>query len=743
MSARTHSALLPAGAAGIPTLHRSLSRTLPALLAMALALAVAACGRAPTSPSPPATETALTDTAPIARQVDHRVSSPHGERQDPYYWLRDDERSNPEVLAYLEAENAWHDRHMARLQPLADRLYDEIVGRIKQDDASVPYHDRGWWYYVRYEEGREYPIHARRKGSMDAPEQILLDGNAMAAGKEFFQIGNYQVSDDGRWLAWAEDTVGRRQYVIRFKDLDSGRILPAQITGVSASLAWAADNATVFYTENDPDTLLSTRIRRHTLGTDPADDVVVYEEADDAFYIGVGRTGDHRYVVIHASSTVSDEIRFLPADQPHGAFSVLAPRARDFEYSADHIGDRWLIRTNWQAANFRLMQVRDDQTGNREHWQEVLAHREDVYLDDFELFTGFIAIDERSQGLRRVRVRSWDGSHDQYIGADEPVHVTGIHVNSEQDSDWLRYHYSSPTTPGTVYELNMATGERRLLKRDPVLGDFDPANYVTERVWAPARDGTRIPVTLLYRQGVERDGTAALYQYGYGAYGIPMDPYFSSPRLSLVDRGVIFAIAHVRGGEEMGRHWYESGKLLEKRNSFTDFIDVTGHLVSQGYAAADRVVAMGGSAGGLLMGAVANMAPERYRALAAHVPFVDVLTTMLDTSIPLTTNEYDEWGNPEDKVYYDYIASYSPYDNVSAQDYPAMYVTTGLWDSQVQYWEPAKWVARLRATGTGAAPILYRTNMEAGHGGKSGRFQRYRETAQEYAFLLDQLGISD
>ncbi|MCK9488421.1 MAG: S9 family peptidase [Xanthomonadales bacterium] len=712
-------------------------------MTLVLALMLAACTQAPTSAPSPAAETAVTDTAPIARQIPHLVSSPHGERADPYYWLRDDERAKPEVLAYLEAENAWHARHMARLQPLADRLYEEIVGRIKQDDASVPYHDRGWWYYVRYEEGREYPVYARRKGTMAAPEEILLDGNAMAQDHDFFQIANYEVSDDGRWLVWAEDTVGRRQFVLRFKDLQTGQVLPYQIAGVSASLAWAADNATVFYTENDPDTLLSKRIRRHRLGTDPADDPVVYEEADDAFYIGVDRTGDHRYVLIHSSSTVSDEVRFLPADQPQGSFTVLAPRERDFEYSVDHIGERWLIRTNWQAANFRLMQVADGQTGDRGHWQEVLAHREDVFIDDFQAFTGFIAIDERSDGLRRVRVRSWDGSRDDYIGVDEPVYVAGIHVNCEQDSDWLRYHYSSPTTPGTVYELNVITGERRLLKQDPVLGGFDPGNYVTERLWAPASDGTRIPVTLLYRKGFSPDGTAALYQYGYGAYGLSMDPYFSSPRLSLVDRGVVFAIAHIRGGEEMGRHWYESGKLLNKQNSFTDFIDVTEHLVGEGYAAADRVVAMGGSAGGLLMGAVANMAPERYRALAAHVPFVDVLTTMMDTSIPLTTNEYDEWGNPEHEPDYHYIASYSPYDNISAQDYPALYITTGLWDSQVQYWEPAKWVARLRASNTGDAPILYKTNMEAGHGGKSGRFQRYRETAEEYAFMLDQLGIGD
>jgi oligopeptidase B len=705
------------------------------LLLLACLTMLNACHTTPETQDPAA--------PPVAQQRPHTVASPNGNREDPYYWLRDDARKNPEMLAYLQAENAWFARHMAPLQPLTDALYAEIVGRIKQDDASVPYLDRGYWYYTRYEEGREYPIHARRKGSMDAPEEILLDGNAMAEGHDFFQIANYEVSDDGRLLAWMEDTVGRRQYVLRFKDLSTGEILPEQIAGLSESIAWAGDNATVFYVENDPETLLTTWVKRHVLGTDPASDVIVYEETDDSFYMGVDRTGDDRYVVIHSSSTVADEQRFLSVDDPRGEFTVFAPRQRDVEYGADHIEGRWVIRTNWQAPNFRLMEVPDAEVGSRAQWREILPHRDDIYLEEFELFRTHLAIGERSEGLKRIRIRTWDGAQEQYIGADEPAYVTEIDVNASQDSPWLRYRYSSLTTPGTVYEVNMLTGERQMLKRDPVLGMFDPSQYVTERVWATASDGERIPVSLLYRKGTPLDGTAALYQYAYGSYGHSIDPYFSSSRLSLVDRGVIYAIAHIRGGEEMGRRWYEAGKLLAKRNTFTDFIAVTDHLVANGYAAKDRVVAMGGSAGGLLMGAVANMAPEKYRAMVAHVPFVDVVTTMLDPSIPLTTNEYDEWGNPERQPFYDYMLSYSPYDNVTAQDYPALLVTTGLWDSQVQYWEPAKWVAKLRATATGTAPLLYKTNMEAGHGGKSGRFQRFRETAEEYAFLLDQLGLGN
>lgn len=708
------------------------------LITLLISLMLNACQ----SSDKPQSAVAVDIHAPVAAIHPYTVASPNGDRDDPYYWLRDDTRTSSDVLAYLKAENDWFDRHMEPLAPLTEALYEEIVGRIKQDDSTVPYRENGYWYYAHYAEGQEYPIHARRKGSMEAAEEILLDGNAMAEGHDFFQIANYAVSDDGRWLAWLEDTVGRRQFVLRFKDLSTGDILPETFAGLSSSLTWAADNRTIFFVENDPETLLTKRVKRHRLGDDSSASALVYEEPDDTYYLGIGRTGDDRYLVIQSSSTVSDELRFLPANTPEGTFTVFAPRQRDFEYSADHIDDRWIIRTNWNAQNFRLMDVADDHVGQRDAWRELLPHSDSVYIEGFDLFAGHIAIDERSDGLKRVRVRSWDGQHETYIGADEAAYTASIDVNSEQDTEWLRYSYSSLTTPTTVYEVNMTSGERRLLKRDPVLGDFDPADYVTERLWATASDGENIPVSVLYRKGTALDGTGALYQYAYGSYGVSIDPYFSSSRLSLVDRGVVYAIAHIRGGEEMGRRWYENGKLLNKRNTFSDFIAVTDFLVTKGYAARDKVVAMGGSAGGLLMGTIANMAPEKYRAIVAHVPFVDVVTTMLDASIPLTTNEYDEWGNPAEKAYYDYMLSYSPYDNVQETAYPAMLVTTGLWDSQVQYWEPAKWVARLRATTTGDAPLLYKTNMEAGHGGKSGRFRRYRETAEEYAFLLDQLDLS-
>jgi oligopeptidase B len=715
----------------------------PFSLALVLSLLLGACVRDVARPG--RTDTALvqttTDQAPFAARKPHTVDSPNGNREDDWYWLRDDERKNPEILAYLKAENDWYAKYLAPHAALSDKVYAEIVGRIKQDDASVPYRERGYWYYTRYEEGKEYPIHARRKGSMQAPEQILLDGNAMAAGHDFFKIGNAAVSDNGRLLAYVTDTVGRLQWQLRVRDLDTGKDLPEAIQGLSESVAWASDNRTLFYVENDPKTLLTTRVKKHVLGTDPASDVLVYEEPDTSFYMGVERTGDHRYITITLGSTVSSETRFVRADRPNDTFRVLAPRERDHEYDADHIDSRWIIRSNWQAKNFRLLEVRDGREGDKKRWKEILAHRNDVFIEGFDPFRGFLAISERSDGLKRVRVRDWRGGNERYIGADEPAYVANIDINPEQRSDWLRYSYSSPTTPNTVYEINVKTGERKLLKRDPVLGGFDPANYVTERISAPARDGTQIPVTLLYRKGFQRDGSSSLLQYGYGSYGISMDPYFDSARLSLVDRGVVYAIAHIRGGQELGRAWYEDGKLLHKKNTFTDFIDVTRHLVAQGYAAKDKVAAMGGSAGGLLMGAVANMAPQDYRAIVAQVPFVDVVTTMLDESIPLTTNEFDEWGNPKQKPYYDYMLSYSPYDNVSAQAYPSLLVITGLWDSQVQYWEPAKWVSKLRATRTDANPLLFKINMEAGHGGKSGRFQRYRDTAESYTFLLDRFGI--
>ncbi len=705
-----------------------------------------------------ATSHAATPTPPDVEKRAHEVRAPHGAvRQDEYYWLRDDSREDKAMLAYLEAENAYVDQVMAPLKPVEDALYDEFVARIKQDDASVPFRDNGWWYYSRYETGKDYPVHARRKdgagvGAAEimrlneagdfATEQVLLDVNAMAEGKEYFSVGVYETSPDNRILAWADDSVGRRQYTIRFRNLETGEVYPEAITGLSADMVWADDNRTLFYVENDPETLLTVRVKKHVLGTPVADDVVVYEEEDDSFYMGLSRTRDDRFICIGVESTVSSELRCTPAANP-GDFTVLAPRERDVEYDADHYDGRWVILTNapdadgHKAPNYRLVTAPTTAT-SRGEWTNWIAHRDDVLLEGFELFDGFTALAERSNALERIRLLKADG--EEYVAADEPAYSMGLSVNAEPDTEWLRYGYTSMTTPGTTYELNVATGERRLLKQQPVIG-YDPSKYATERTWATARDGTRIPVSLVYRKGFAKDGTAPLLQYAYGSYGMSMDPGYSLTTTSLLDRGMVYAIAHIRGGQEMGRTWYDDGKLKNKINTFTDFIDVTDHLVAEGWAAKDRVAAYGGSAGGLLMGAISNMAPEKYRLILSQVPFVDVVTTMLDRSIPLTTNEYDEWGNPERKADYDYMVTYSPYDNLEAKAYPAMFIGTGLWDSQVQYWEPAKYVARLRDLNTSGAPVLFRTNMDAGHGGKSGRFRRYRELAEMYAFMLDQLGV--
>jgi len=685
------------------------------------------------------TQAANLSVPPDVAKKPHEVKAPFGAtRSDEYYWLRDDKRKNKEMLAYLDAENAYTTAFMAPLKPVENALYDEIVARIKQDDSSVPYRERGYWYYTRFETGKDYPIHARRKGTMEGPEEILLDVNAMAAGKDYFNVAEYEISQDNKIMAWTDDDVGRRQNTIRFKNLETGEIYPDTIPGVASYTAWADDNKTLFYVENDPETLLTKRTKKHVLGTPVSQDELVYEEDDDSFYMGINRTRDDKYICIDVGSTVMTELRCAPAADPK-AFTVLAPRERDVEYHVDHLGDRWVIRTNADGAkNFKIVTAPDGST-SRKDWKDWIAHRDDVFIEDFELFDGFTAIAERSQGLERLRLLKSDGK-EEYVKADETAYSMGLSVNSEPDTSWLRYGYTSMTTPATTYELNTATGERRLLKQQPVIG-YDASKYATERVWATARDGTKIPVSLVYKKGFEKNGKAAMLQYAYGSYGNSMDPGFSITNVSLLDRGMVYALAHIRGGQEMGRQWYDDGKLFNKKNTFTDFIDVTDFLVKEGYAAKDRVAAYGGSAGGLLMGAIANMAPEKYRVVLSQVPFVDVVTTMLDPSIPLTTNEYDEWGNPEKKEYYDYMLTYSPYDNLKAQAYPAMFVGTGLWDSQVQYWEPAKYVARLRDLDTGTQPVLFRTNMDAGHGGKSGRFRKYRELSEMYAFLLDQLGV--
>lgn len=684
--------------------------------------------------------TAAELTAPIAVQQPYTVTSPNGDRQDPYYWLRDDSRTSPTVLDYLQRENDYFAQYSAGYQALTDKLTDEIIGRIKQDDSSVPYNKGDYSYYTRFDAGKEYPIYLR-KSLKDGTEQVMLDVNVLAAGKDFYQVANMHVSPDQNLLAYVDDTNGRRQYTLKIRDLRTGKDLPDQLTGLSSSIAWAKDSKTLYVVKNDPATLLSTEVLQHTLGNDVATARQVYEEKDNSFYMGIGNTGDNNYVVIYLGSTVSTEMRVQDASKPDSEFKVLAPRQRDFQYSASHINDRWVISTDWDAPNFRLMSVTDDKIGDRNNWQPLVKHDDKVFIEDFELFNNYLAINERSDGLRRLKVMPWSAPDKAfYVASDESAYVMAFETNVEPNTDYVRYVYTSLTTPASTYQLNMKTGEKQLLKQTEILGGFDKNNYKTERVWATATDGVKVPISLLYRKDFERDGSAPLYQYAYGSYGSSSDPSFRSVALSLVDRGFVYAIAHIRGGQEMGRQWYEDGKLLHKINTFTDYIAVTDYLVANQYAAIDKVFGMGGSAGGLLMGAVANMAPEKYRGLVAHVPFVDVVTTMLDEGIPLTTNEFDEWGNPKQKAYYDYMLAYSPYDQVTKQNYPAMLVTTGLHDSQVQYFEPAKWVAKLRTHKTNNQPLMFKTNMEAGHGGKSGRFSRLAENAQEYAFILNLLG---
>lgn len=664
----------------------------------------------------------------------HRVASPHGERDDHFYWLRDDTRSNPEMLGYLRAENEYTDAMLAPVKPLIDRLYEEIVARIKQDDSTVPVRYRGYWYAVRYATGQEYPIVVRRADAPNAEEVILLDGNALAAGQPFFQLGGYEISPDNRLLAYTEDTVGRRQYRLRIKDLESGTLLPDVIENVDGGVAWTDDNHTLLYVEKDPVTLLGRRVRAHVLGG-TGEDRLIYEEPDESFDLTVERSKAERYLFIASESTTSSEWRYTRTDDPKLQFKVVLQREEDHEHQIDHIDDRFLIRTNWQALNFRIVEVPVEAAADRNRWRDVVAHDPEIFVQDFEIFRTFLAVSERSRGLMNVRVQRW-GEAPFRLTADDPTYSMSLGVNPELDTTKLRYVYTSLTTPTTTFEYDLADGSRKLLKREPVLGDFDPANYVSEFAWVPARDGERIPVSIVYRKGTPLNGTAPLYQYGYGSYGLSMEPVFSLSRLSLLDRGFVYAMAHIRGGQELGRRWYDTGRLEHKWNTFNDFIDVTEHLIARGYGARDKVFAAGGSAGGLLMGVIANVAPDRYAGLVAHVPFVDIVTTMLDTSIPLTTLEYDEWGDPNEADAYAYMLSYSPYDNIRPQPYPAMLVTTGLWDSQVQYYEPAKWVAKLRRYNTGSQPVLMHVNLEAGHGGKSGRYEHMREIAREYGFVI-------
>ena len=676
-------------------------------------------------------------TAPVVEKRPHSLEL-HGDvRVDDYYWLRD--RTNPEVLSYLEAENTYTDQIMAATQALQDELYEELKNRVQPDESTAPALDNGFYYYKRYEDGLEYPIHCRRKGSLDAPEEVLLDVNQVGEGHEFTSVRGLEVSPDNRVLAWALDTVGRRKYTIHFVNLESGEALTDMIPQVTGKLAWANDNRTVFYTKQDPETLRAFQVYRHVLGTDVAEDVLVFEETDPTFSIWLWKTRSEKFIMVYSEQTLASEVRFLDADRPDGEFRVVAPRERGVEYDVSHVGDRFIIRTNLEAENFRLMEA-PVSTPGRSSWREIIPGRADVFLQGFEVFGDFMVVTERRDGLRRLRVIPWNNGNELEVEFDEPAYTTWVDDNHEFDTQVLRYGYSSLNTPKTIYDLDLVTRERTLVKQDKVLGGFDPSNYNVERLMAPARDGIEVPLSLVYRKGIERDGSSPALLYAYGSYGSSSEARFRSAEVSLLDRGFIFAVAHVRGGQEMGRWWYEDGKLLKKKNTFTDFIDCGKFLVDSGYTSPEKLFARGGSAGGLLMGAVSNMAPDLFAGIIAHVPWVDVVTTMLDDDIPLTTAEFDEWGNPEDREYYDYMLSYSPYDNVAAKDYPAMLVTTALEDSQVQYFEPAKWVAKLRATKTDDNPLLFTCEMAAaGHGGVSGRFKQYRETALEYAFMLEVL----
>ena len=675
--------------------------------------------------------------APVAEKRPHELEA-HGDvRIDDYYWLR--ERSNPEVLAYLEAENTYTAAVMAPTEELQAQLFEELTNRIQPDDSTVPALFDGYYYYKRYEEDLEYPIHCRREGSLEAPEEIILDVNQVAEGHDFCSVRGVAVSPDTRLLAWAVDTVGRRKYTIRVTDLQTGEALTDVIPEVTGNLVWANDSRTVLYARQDPETLRSYQIYRHRLGTQPSEDVLVYEETDPIFSVSVWKTRSERYIFIESEQTLASEFRFLDADDPTGELRMIAPREREVEYSVSHVGDRFIIRTNLDAENFRLMEAPVANPG-RENWRELIPGRDDVFLQGVEVFSDFMVVTERRDGLRHLRIIPWDGGEEYEIEFDEPTYVTWVDENEEMETTTLRFGYSSLNTPESIYDLDLLTHERRLMKREQVRGGFDPANYVVDRLWAPARDGVQVPISLVYRNGVALDGSNPLLLYAYGSYGSSMESWFKPAVVSLLDRGFVYAIAHVRGGQELGRPWYEDGKLLHKKNTFTDFIDCGQYLVEEGYTAPERLFAMGGSAGGLLMGAVSNMAPELFAGIIANVPWVDVVTTMLDDDVPLTTAEFDEWGDPKQLEYYDYMLSYSPYDNVTATNYPAMLVTTALEDSQVQYFEPAKWVAKLRAMKTDDNPLLLKTEMAAaGHGGVSGRFKKYHETALEYAFMLEVL----
>lgn len=683
--------------------------------------------------------------APVAIKIPKSLTIHKDTRIDDYFWMRlSDEQKNAktpdeqtqDVLNYLNAENDYLNKAMKHTEAFQSKLYDEIIGRIKKDDQSVPVNDHGYSYYTRFEEGGDYALYCRKKIDGDGKEEIMLNGPEMAKGYSYYGIGNQSVSPNNKLLAYGIDTVSRRRYTINFKNLESGDALTDKLSNTSGNATWANDNKTIFYTTKDPETLRTNKIYKHLLGTDQSKDVLVYEEKDETYSCEVFKSKSKAYLMIGSFQTLSTEYQYLDANAPDGTWKIIQPRERGLEYQPDHFGDYFYIRTNLNAKNFRLVKTPVKAT-SKENWTDVIPHRGSVFLQDFDLFKDYLIIGERLNGLRTIRIIKWEGD-EHYIKFNDPAYSAYTNANLDFNTDVLRYNYSSLTTPNSTYEYNMKTKEQVLLKQDEVLdASFSSDYYTSERLYATAKDGTKIPISLVYKKGIEKSSETPLLLYSYGSYGSSTEPTFDSGRLSLLNRGFVYAIAHIRGGQEMGRDWYEQGKLLKKKNTFTDFIDSGEFLVNEGFTSSKHLYALGGSAGGLLMGAIVNMNPTLWNGVIAAVPFVDVVSTMLDETIPLTTFEFDEWGNPKNKEYYDYMKSYSPYDNVEAKAYPNMLITTGYWDSQVQYWEPAKWIAKLRAMKTDNNLLMMDCNMETGHGGASGRFEKYKRTALYYAFLLD------
>ena len=690
-------------------------------------------------------------TPPIAEKQPYEMIKHNDVRVDDYYWMRltDDQKKaenydekTQKVVDYIDNENIYTQESLKHTNKFQDKLFDEIVGRIKKDDESVPYFSNGYFYYTKYEPGKEYAINCRKKGTLDSDEEIILDQNILADGKDYFAVGGWSVSPNNEWLAYSTDYVSRRIYTVHFKNLLTGETIQNAISNSSGSVAWANDNRTVFYTSKNDVTLLSEKIWRHKLGSDSKSDKMVYHEKDDTFYNGVYRSKSGDYIIIYNQSTLVSDFHILNADKPDGDFVNFSPREKEHEYSIDHYQDKFYIISNWDAKNNRLMETSETKT-SKKNWKEVIPHRDDVHLLDMEIFKDHLVINERKDGLRGLRIIHQKTGKDEYLDFGESTYTSRISTNREFNTNVLRYSYSSMLTPSSTYDYNMDSGQLTLMKQQEVVGGYDQSNYESERLYAIARDGEKVPISIVYKKDLKKVESQNLLLYAYGSYGSTIDPYFSSVRLSLLDRGFVYAIAHVRGGQIYGRKSYDDGKMLNKKNTFYDFIDAGKYLINEGYTDKDQLFIEGGSAGGLLIGAVVNMEPDLWKGAICAVPFVDVVTTMLDATIPLTSGEWDEWGNPEEKEYYDYMLSYSPYDQIENKAYPNMLVTSGFFDSQVQYWEPLKYVAKLRDNWAGDNRLYLHMNMDAGHGGKSGRFRRYREVALEYAFVLDLAGIKE